>query len=261
MDNPSKSPTVLSICTGYGGLERGLELAGVKPRVLAYVEREAYAATNLVAKMEEGRLAPAPIWTDVKTFPYEDFRDSVDLMVGGYPCQPFSVAGKRGGSGDPRHLWPHVSWLIHNIRPRAVFFENVDGHVNSGLQEVLADLAATGYRTAWGLFSAREVGAPHLRKRVFVYGEYVADTSGERVQRLWARRLKELAAHVRQDVPMRSSKRTISPQWKTEPLLDRVVDGGRDRVDRIHLLGNGVVPATAARAWRYLNEELRRAKT
>lgn len=255
MDNTKKSPTVLSLCTGYGGIERGLELAGLRPRVLAHVEIEAYAAANLVAKMETGGLAPCPIWTDVKTFPSRPFRDRVDILTGGYPCQPFSVAGKQRGSEDPRHIWPFISKIIRDVNPRCVFFENVEGHVKRGLDEVLYDLQDAGYRTTWGIFSAFEVGAWHLRKRVFIYGE-AADSEGKRIQGLRASGQQELAPHVRPPVSLRSSKRYISSNWKTEPRLDRVVNGCPNRVDRIRLLGNGVVPSTAAKAWSVLSQEL-----
>ncbi len=172
MDNTPYLPTVLSLCAGYAGIERGLELAGFKHRVVAYVEIEAFAITNLVDKMESGQLVPAPIWTDLKTFPVGLFRGGIDLITGGYPCQPFSAAGRRKGSEDPRHLWPYISEAIGVIRPGRVFFENVDGHVSLGLNEVLADLEGHGYRTTWGVFSAREVGAPQKqRKRVYIMGD------------------------------------------------------------------------------------------
>ncbi len=111
---------------------------------------------------------PAPIWSDLKTFPSQEFRDRVDLLVAGYPCQPFSAAGKRLGTEDPRHLWPHIAGSIRVIRPRFCFFENVEGHISLGLREVIGELEEIGYQTAWGIFSAREVGAPHQRKRVFI---------------------------------------------------------------------------------------------
>ncbi|MAD28982.1 MAG: hypothetical protein CMP00_04860, partial [Woeseiaceae bacterium] len=79
MDTSKELPTVISFCSGYGGIERGLDLAGFEHRVIAYVEIEAYAIANLVAKMESGALAPAPIYTDLKTFPSEIFRDKVSL--------------------------------------------------------------------------------------------------------------------------------------------------------------------------------------
>ena len=111
---------------------------------------------------------PAPIWPNLKTFPWGAFRDRVDILTGGYPCQPFSAAGQRKGKQDPRHLWPWIADGIRLLRPRICFFENVEGHISLGLSDVIEDLAGMGYRTTWGIFSASEVGAPHQRKRVFI---------------------------------------------------------------------------------------------
>jgi DNA (cytosine-5)-methyltransferase 1 len=159
----------ISLCTGYGGIDLGLSrVLGDRVRTVAYSEIEAFACANLVAKMEAGLLDPAPIWTDLKTFPWEEFRGLVDILSGGYPCQPFSAAGKRAGKDDPRHLWPWIADGIAILRPRFCFFENVEGHVTLGLRDVIEDLGRMGYRTTWGVFSAAEVGAPHQRKRVFI---------------------------------------------------------------------------------------------
>jgi len=186
VDTTKKLPTVLSLCTGYGGIERGLDLAGVEHRVIAHVEIEAFAIANLVAKMEAGKLDAAPVWSNLKTLPVEPFRDRVDLITGGYPCQPFSAAGKRLGEEDPRHLWPYIKKIIAYVKPARCFFENVEGHISLGLREVISDLESLGYKTAWGIFSAREVGAPHQRKRVYI----MADSEGEHARdvgkNIWA---------------------------------------------------------------------------
>ena len=171
MDITQKLPTVLSLCTGYGGIERGLNLAGIEHRVIAHVEIEAFAIANLVAKMEAGKLDAAPVWSNLKTLPVESFRDRVDILTGGYPCQPFSAAGKRLGEEDPRHLWPYICDIIRAVRPVRCFFENVEGHISLGLREVISDLESLGYKVAWGIFSAREVGAPHQRKRVYIMAD------------------------------------------------------------------------------------------
>jgi len=167
----------ISLCSGYGGIDLGLSrVLGDRVRTVAYSEIEAFACANLVAKMEAGLLDPAPIWTDLKTFPWEEFHGLVDILSGGYPCQPFSAAGKRAGKDDPRHLWPWIADGIAICRPRFCFFENVEGHVTLGLCDVIEDLGRMGYRTTWGVFSASEVGAPHQRKRVFI----LAERGGER---------------------------------------------------------------------------------
>lgn len=160
--------THLSLCSGYGGIDLGLRRAIPNLRTIAYAEIEAFAVENLLARMAGGQLDPAPIWPDLKTFPWEGFSDRVDILSGGYPCQPFSAAGKRLGTDDPRHLWPFIADGIRLLRPRLCFFENVEGHISLGLREVISELESMGYSVSWGIFSASEVGAPHQRKRVFI---------------------------------------------------------------------------------------------
>ena len=165
VDSPQN---IISFCTGYGGIELGLRRAGVDVRVICNVEIEAFVQANLVAKIEEGRMDDAPIYSDLKTFPARIFRGKIHGIIGGYPCQPFSSAGKRKGEKDPRHLWPYIREHVRAIRPLWCFFENVRGHTTMGLWRVLSDLEAEGYRTEFGLFSAEETGAPHQRIRCFI---------------------------------------------------------------------------------------------
>jgi len=153
-------------------------------RSVALCEIEAFAIANLVAKMEAGLMDPAPIWTDLKTFPWDAFRDRVDILTGGYPCQPFSAAGKRLGTDDPRHLWPYIASGIRLLRPRICFFENVEGHISLGLSTVISDLEELGYKVSWGIFSAAEVGAPHQRKRVFIMA-YCINQRSQRWLQWW----------------------------------------------------------------------------
>jgi len=161
----TKPVTHVSLCAGYGGIDLGLKRAIPNLRTVAFSEIEAFACANLVAKMEAGCLDPAPIWTDLKTFPWAEFRGKVDILSGGYPCQPFSSAGKRLGKEDPRHLWPWIADGIRVLQPTLCFFENVEGHISLGLRDVIGELEESGYRATWGVFSAAEVGAPHQRKR------------------------------------------------------------------------------------------------
>lgn len=158
----------LSLCAGAGGLDLGLRMAIPAARTVCFVEIEAFACEVLATQMDRGRLDPAPIWTDLKTFDGRPWRGVVDLVAAGYPCQPFSVAGKRGGSSDPRHLWPHVARIIGEVEPSLVFLENVPGHLRLGFREVADELRGLGYRVAAGLFTAEEVGAPHRRQRLFI---------------------------------------------------------------------------------------------
>lgn len=180
----SKELTHLSLCTGYGGIDLGLKRVVNNVRTVAYVEIEAFQCANLVSKMEKGWLDAAPIWTNLKTFPWRSFRGKVDIISGGFPCQPFSSAGRRAGDEDPRHLWPHIKRGIEIVRPSIVFMENVEGIISSKLQSdqwndpkgtsvllhVLRELERVDYQATAGVFSAAEVGAPHQRKRVFIMG-------------------------------------------------------------------------------------------
>lgn len=188
----AKYITHLSLCTGYGGIDIGLARACSAIRTIAYSEIEVYAIENLVNKMEKGIIAPAPIWSNLKTFPFKDFYGKVDILSGGFPCQPFSSAGQRNGDTDPRHLFPFIKQGIIDCRPAFVFLENVRGLLSSKLQSdhwtdpqgtpvllhILRELERIGYEAHWGLFSARETGLPHLRQRVFILGKRKDITDG-----------------------------------------------------------------------------------
>ena len=147
---------ILSLCTGGGGLDLGMELAVPATRVVCCVEREAYCGAVLDARMEEQALADAPVWTDLRTFDGRPWRGKVHCITAGYPCQPFSVAGKRLGTDDPRHIWPDVRRIIGEVGPEYVFLENVAGHIVLGLDAVLGSLA-------------EEIGRASCRERVSDY--------------------------------------------------------------------------------------------
>lgn len=168
VDITEQSPVILSLCTGSRGLERGVEAVIGKLTVAAYVEIEAFVILNLVKQMEQGVVDAAPVWSNLKTFPAEQFYGKIHGIIGGYPCQPFSVAGLRGGSDDPRHLWPFIKEQIRIIRPEWCFFENVANHLNIGYYFVRRELQELGYTVKEGIYSAEEVGATHQRKRLFI---------------------------------------------------------------------------------------------
>ncbi len=158
----------LSLCSGAGGLDLGLTIAIPGYRAVGHVERETFAAATLVARMEDASLDRAPVWDDVATFDGRPWRGAVDIVTAGYPCQPFSVAGKRRGADDPRHLWPHVARIIGEVEPPFVFLENVAHHLRLGFPEVADGLVGMGYRLAAGLFTMAEVGGPHKREHLFI---------------------------------------------------------------------------------------------
>lgn len=149
-------------------LDMGVERAIGPCSHVAYVEIEAFACDNLVKKMEQCKLDPAPVWTDLKTFPAGQFHGLVDGITGGYPCQPFSNAGKRKGKDDPRHLWPYIERILEAIKPIWCFFENVPGHLTLGFPDVLTSLHSMGFTVEAGIYSAAELGASHVRQRLFI---------------------------------------------------------------------------------------------
>lgn len=301
-DNTTKI-THVSLCSGYEGIGLGLRRVLPNLREIAYVEREGFAVANLVAKMEAGELDAAPVFTDVKKFPFKEFCGCVDILSAGFPCQPFSASGKRDGVEDPRHLFPFIRDGIRQCQPRIVFLENVEGIISSKtadgesvLQYVLREMEGLGYRATAGIFSAAEVGAPHQRKRVFI----LADSSGPGQQALRDKRRAKRTArlisksgeladsdsersqgriHGGQDTqrqgfdghagrscssshrrwparPGESQHDWESPRTTTKSRLGRTTNGSSSRVDRLRLLGNGVVPATAEKAFVTLLQRL-----
>jgi site-specific DNA-cytosine methylase len=131
--------------------------------------------------MENTALDRAPVWDDLTTFDGRPWRGLVDIIHGGYPCQPFSVAGKKLGDKDPRHLWPHVARIVSEIQPALCFFENVGGHLRLGFEQVHDDLRSMGYRVKAGLFTAEEIGATHKRERLFMLAYREGDGRGRRL--------------------------------------------------------------------------------
>lgn len=160
---------VVSLCSGVGLIDLGLEWAGM--HTVQLCELDDYAARIL-----EHRYPGTPIHDDVWTIEPKE----CDLIAAGFPCQPFSVAGKQLGDADPRHLWPAIIRATRLARPRYVILENVPGLVTWGLGEVLGDLAAAGFDAEWTCFNASDVGAPHKRRRWWC----VATSDPDRV-RVW----------------------------------------------------------------------------
>ena len=174
-DNTTETITHLSLCSGYEGIGLGLKRVLRNVREVAYVEIEAFAIANLVDKIEKGWLDAAPIYTNLKTFPYRKFLGRVDILSGGFPCQPFSQAGLKQATEDPRHLFPYIAEGIRQCKPKLVFLENVLGILSCKtgdgepvLKYVLRTLEEMGYKAEAGIFSSSEVGAPNQRKRVFI---------------------------------------------------------------------------------------------
>ena len=156
----------LSLFTGYGGFDLGLRLANLQIRTVMYVEWERYPQEIIKARIKDGTLDDAPIWADISTLDGTQLRGVVDIITGGFPCQPHSVAGKGRGAGDDRNLWPETARIIGEVRPSYVLLENVPGILtNRYIGTVLGSLSELGYDAEWGIVSAADAGAPHRRKR------------------------------------------------------------------------------------------------
>jgi DNA (cytosine-5)-methyltransferase 1 len=258
-----------SLFAGIGGIDLGLERAGMQ--CLWQVEWDEYCQKVL-----------ARHWPDVKR--YGDVEDCgshnlepVDLICGGFPCQPVSVAGQRGGDTDDRWLWPEFYRIVCELGPRWVLVENVPGllSIDSGrlFGGILRDLAQSGYDAEWDCISAAAFGAPHLRYRVFIVAHTqrtgLAQQPGEQVEG-WTRdeptrgsrgplRKEEMAyAHSQQVYGTPIAWPECNP-WTVEPGVDRVAHGVPARVDRLRGLGNAVVPQIAEWIGRWILEAERKA--
>tara|TARA_R100000808_G_scaffold6058_4_gene18138 strand:+ start:1491 stop:2687 length:1197 start_codon:yes stop_codon:yes gene_type:complete len=175
----------ISLYTGSGQLDKGFEQGLIEngfasPKPVCYVERDFEATALLVDKILAGEMGEAPIWTDSESFNCKPFVGKVDAIVGGFPCQPWSVAGRKEGEDDKRWLWEHIKRIVNEIRPKIIFLENVSGLISGGgLATVLSSLTEIGYDAKWVSLPASSVGASHRRERVFI----LAHPTGERLER------------------------------------------------------------------------------
>lgn len=217
---------MVELFAGYGGLGLGVSLAtGAGPVV--YVERGAFAASVLVARMEEKALVAAPVWNDVSTFDGRRFCGVVDCVVGGSPCQDLSVAGKRAGlEGARSGLWREMLRVVRETGPAFVFWENVGGAIASALDVVASDLEGLGFRVAACTLGASDVGAPHERQRLFVLAH--SDSNAVRLEP--ERQQRGGGASVTDgscgDVAHPNSGRQPQPQGPVSNIGRRTGDGG-----------------------------------
>lgn len=265
---------ILSLCTGLGGLDIGVEIVMPDARVVCAVERDAYCAAVLAQLMEQGVIPQAPIWDDLRTFDGKCWCGSVDILTAGYPCQPFSVAGQKRGATDLRNLWPEVARIVDECRPEFVFLENVARHLTAGFDVVARDLQSMGYTVAALVCRAATVGAPHQRERLFALA--MANGNSDRLQSKW-KSMSSWEQCAPGDELNRCSCAFVWPpgrneldRWKTIPAeiwpsaesaVCRMVDGLSDplgfRREQLHALGNAVVPLQAAYAFATLAKALR----
>ncbi len=276
--------TVGSLFSGIGGLDLGLERAGME--VIWQSEIDTYC--NKILKKHWPEVINHGNIKDINWGTVE----RPDIVCGGYPCQPFSTAGKRRGTDDPRHLWPWVRDAISALRPKYAILENVRGHLSMGGLQVIGELAEIGYDAEWRVVSAAGVGAPHRRERIIIVAYANGSQSGDggkcanvpsedRSRRNDRARskcdIREIGmgsalkdscnvanTNLRQigrgngwnatnrskvfsgrDYERRTQSYEGGQWWEVEPNVGRVADGIPDRVDRLKGLGNAVVPQVA----------------
>ena len=168
----------LDLFSGIGGFSLGLDSTGYFETV-AFCEIEEFPC-----KVLNKHWPDVPIYNDVRELSYEKLQADglisggrgIDVICGGYPCQPFSVAGRQKGEEDPRHLWPEYFRLVRELRPSYVIGENVGGHIRLGLDSVLEDLDSENYTVRCFSVEAASLGAPHRRERIFWIAENMADS-------------------------------------------------------------------------------------
>lgn len=245
-----------------GGLLAGSQLGW---RTRCAVEIDPYARKCLLARQRDGCLERFPIWDDVRTFDGNQWRDSIDIVSGGFPCQDISSAGRGGGiSGEKSGLWKEMARIVGQVRPKFVFVENSPLLVVRGLGTVIGDLSAMGYDCRWCIVGAHHAGANHLRDRIWI----LADSHrSQRERRKLSRRAES-----------KNTNSSFSSWWKTEPSVGRVADGLAVRMDqsstnivlgsskveivipnrakRLRAIGNGQVPAAMIIAWKTLTQDL-----
>ena len=225
--------THFSLCTGIGGIDLAAERAGFQ--TVGQCEIDEYAS-KVLAKNFKG----VPNLHDIRTVTVERLRENgiepgeITVLSVGFPCQPYSLAGKGLGDGDERDLWGEVARCIGELKPKWFVGENTPGlFARAGqkyFRRILADLAALGYRMSWGIWGACDVGAPHKRDRVFIVCRDADVHRNEKVGEISSRKNPEFTG-IRREISDAALERRdkgaiqLGERWKAEPDVGRVVDG------------------------------------
>ncbi|MED3650638.1 DNA (cytosine-5-)-methyltransferase [Heyndrickxia sporothermodurans] len=224
----------IELFAGIGGIALAAEWAGIE--TVAFCERDPFCQKVLYKHWPN-----IPIFDDVRDLNRQALEEmgidvgAIKLISGGFPCQPFSIAGKKKGRNDDRDLWPEMFRIIRELQPAWVVGENVANFANMELERTLIDLESEGYETQTFIIPASSVNAKHKRNRCFI----VAYSDGIR---------RKKNDYESRNVEKGEDKRQFSAtdgaprEWTSEPRVGRVADGVPDRVDRIRSLGNAVVP-------------------
>jgi DNA (cytosine-5)-methyltransferase 1 len=272
----------LDLFSGIGGISMGLS-QWVEP--IAYCEKDRYCQNVLLSRMSDGHIKIAPIWDDITTLlPSMLPRKGIDIIYGGFPCQDISVANTNGKGleGKRSGLFFEILRLSKEIKPTFIFLENVPNIRTRGLSTVGKELAGLGYDCRWGIVSAAEIGARHIRKRWFLLAHSKCERgrANARIKRATENECQKLQQKNRQalsndskqicrNVPnsdgkglegqckskrvqKKHSNISLNSWWEIEPNVDRVVNELSFRVDRIKALGNAVVPSQVSEAFKRL---------
>lgn len=276
----------LACFAGFGGGLLASELLGW--RTICAVERDAYAASILVQRQNDGILRPFPIWPDIRDFDGRPWRGIADVVSGGFPCVDISIAGTGAGiDGEDSGLWREMARVIGEVRPRFAFVENSPLLVGRGLARILGDLADMGFDAVWGCVGAHHLSAPHKRERIWIVATNTDDAAehdlavhgavasqpqhGEAsLEDAVGAGLEERAQpgegqRERRQQADRTAGATLQQawvercgaQWASDAGILRVADGTAHRVERIRCIGNAQVPCVAAFAFQLLTEDFR----
>ena len=253
----------LSLFTGSGIGELAFKHILPDYRTIGYVEWDTYCQSILRARIRDGILDDAPIFGDIRQFNkrYASlYTGRVDWLSGGFPCQPFSVAGRRAGEADERNMWPATRDAISIIRPPYVFLENVPGLLTTGYERrIFADLAEIGYDCEWDVVPAAFVGAIHFRERLWI----LAYATSYRLDAVFTKDNGSKGERPRpsqwcedwESVTVGSESVAIRRGWGYPPEPVRMVDGIPNQLDRLRACGNGWVPQVVARILQVTNTE------
>ena len=249
---------LLDLFSGIGGFSLAAHWAGIE--TVAFCEQDKFCQ-----KVLKKHWPAVLIFDDIKKMRGDEV-GTVNIISGGFPCQPFSVAGQRRGSKDDRALWPEMLRVIKEVRPNWVIGENVVGFVNMGLDDAIAGLESKGYEVQSFIIPACAVNAPHRRDRVWI----VANANGEHAQRQWekcwverslglcdreirggeiARTIKSGLGRVVNGIPAR-----LDGHFDTEPNIPRLTQEKKSRTSRLKALGNAIVPQVAFEIFKAIVE-------
>jgi len=272
----------LSLFTGAGGGLLGTKLLGWEP--VGYVEWNEYCQRSIAQRIKDGFLARAPIFCDIRTFVSEGYAEAyqgmVDVITAGFPCQPFSVAGRGEAENDERNMWPATIDVIRAVRPKFIYLENSPNLLTfEYARTIFRELAESGYSCRWRCLSAAEMGANHKRKRVWIVAYSEGESSNERKnigengesstfkprglcgenvlanangigqpRSWWASDPfgSEEKGEGKTDIAFDGSR------WGIKSPLGRVANGVADSLEQLKATGNGQVPEVVRGAWNLL---------